>query len=71
MLSSVKHEGGEVCQCVDSVIVGKLSYGQPFIPVILTLVHEEPKELFDFLIDLLCLAISLGVVSSQGGHFDP
>jgi len=30
--------------------------------VVLTLVHEEPKELVNFLIDLLCLAISLGVV---------
>jgi len=61
-LSSVNHEGGGVCRCMDSVIVGELSYGQPFIPVVLMLVHEEPKELFDFLIDPLCLAIGLGMI---------
>ena len=56
---------------MDSVIIGKLSYGQPFVPVILALVHEELKESFDFLIDSLSLTISLGVVGSRGGHFDP
>ena len=56
---------------MDSVVIGKLSYGQPFIPVILALVHKELKELFDFLIDSLSLTINLGVVGSQGGHFDP
>src|SRR5882724_11562327 len=30
--SSVKHEGGGVHQCMNSVIVGKLSYGQLFVP---------------------------------------
>ena len=71
VLSSVKHERGGVCQSVDLVIVGELSYGQPFVPVVLTLVHEELKELFDFLINLLCFAIGLGVVGGQGSHFDP
>ena len=47
---------------MDSVVVGKLGYGQPFVPVVLVLVHEEPKELFDFLIDSLGLTISLGVI---------
>jgi len=56
---------------VDSVVVGKLGYGQPFVPVILTLVHKELEELFDFLIDSLGLTIGLGVVGSRGGHFDP
>jgi len=56
---------------MDLVIVGELSYGQPFVPVVLTLVHEELKELFDFLINLLCFAIGLGVVGGQGSHFDP
>jgi len=56
---------------VDSVIIGKLGYGQPFVPVVLVLVHEELKELFDFLIDSLSLTVSLGVVGGRGGHFDP
>src|SRR5882724_1957966 len=60
VLSNVKHEGGGVHQCMELVILGELSYGQPFIPVVLTLVHEELKELFNSLIDPLCLAISLG-----------
>jgi len=42
-----------VRQCMDSVIIGKLGYGQPFVPVILALVHEELKELFNLLIDSL------------------
>ena len=46
---------------MDSVIVGELGYGQPFIPVILTLAHEELEELFDFLIDSLGLIIGLGM----------
>jgi len=45
-----------------SVIIGKLGYGQPFVPVILALVHKELKELFNFLIDSLGLTVSLGVV---------
>ena len=45
---------------MDLVIVGKLGYSQPFVPVVLALVHKELKELFDFLIDLLSLTISLG-----------
>ena len=56
---------------MDSVIVVELGYGQPFVPVILTLVHKEPEELFDFLIDSLGLTIGLGVVGSRGSHFDP
>ena len=67
----VQHEGRGVCECVDSVVIGKLGYGQPFVPVVLALVHKEPKELFDFLIDSLGLTISLGVVGSRSGHFDP
>ena len=49
---------------MDLVVVGELGYGQPFIPVILTLVHKEPEELFNFLIDSLGLTVSLGVVGS-------
>jgi len=49
---------------MDPIIVGKLSYRQPFVPVVLALIYEESQELFDFLIDPLCLTIGLRVVSS-------
>jgi len=54
---------------VDPIIVGKLSYRQPFIPIVLVLIYKESQELLDFMIDPLCLTISLWVVS--GGHCDP
>ena len=42
------------------VVVSELDYGQPVIPVILPLVHEELKELLNFLVDSLGLTIHLG-----------
>ena len=47
---------------MDSVVVGKLSYRNPLVPAILSLVDEELEELFDLLVDMLSLAISLRVV---------
>jgi len=54
---------------VDPIIVGELSYRQPFVPIILALIYKESQELLDFLIDPLCLTIGLLVVSS--GHCNP
>ena len=69
MLSSVEHEGGGVHRGVDLIIVVKLGYRQPFIPIILALIYKESQELLNFLIDPLCLTIGLRVVS--GGCRDP
>ena len=46
------------------VIVCKLSKGNEGVPVVLAFIHEQPDELFQLLVDLFCLAISLWVVSS-------
>jgi len=54
---------------VDPIIVGEFSYRQPFVPIVLALIYKESQELLNFLIDPLCLTISLRVVSS--GHCDP
>ena len=49
---------------MDLIIVGKLGYRQPFVPIVLALIYKESKELLNFLIDPLCLTIGLQVVSS-------
>jgi len=53
------------------VIVSKLSYGQPVIPVVLTLVHEKLKKLLIFLVASLSLTICMGVISCGGHYSDP
>jgi len=45
---------------VDSVIVGKLGYGNHLYQLSWMLVHKELKKLFDFLIDSLGLTTGLG-----------
>jgi hypothetical protein len=49
---------------VDVVVVCKFSSQQELIPAILFVVCEDPDELFELLVDVLCLAVSLWVVSS-------
>jgi len=49
----------------------QLSYGQPLVPVILTLVHEELEELLNLLVNPLGLTIHLWVVSGGGCYSDP
>ena len=39
-------------------------------PIILSLVGEESEILFQFLVDLFCMSISLWVVSGGGCQFD-
>ena len=46
------------------VIVCKLYKGEPFLPVILLVVDEHLKELFDTLVHVFSLGIGLGVVGS-------
>jgi len=48
---------------MDSVIVGKLSDGYPFIPLILALVHKESEELLDLLVNPFSLSLFLQVIS--------
>jgi len=47
---------------MDLVIVGKLGYGNPFIPVILVLVDKESEELLDLLVGLFHLTVGLWVI---------
>ena len=56
---------------MDLVIVSKFGNCKPIIPVILSLVHEEMQELFDFLVDAFSLAICLQVICHGGCDFDP
>jgi len=53
------------------VIVLKFSKGKEVSPIILSLVDEEPEVLFQLLIHLFSLTISLRVVGSGSSQFDP
>jgi len=53
------------------VIIGKLSYEQPLVPVILTLVHEELEELLNLLVNSLGLTVCLQVDMCGGCYSDP
>src|SRR6266481_5746407 len=55
---------------MDLVIVGELSYQDPLVPVVLSLVDKEPEELFNLLVDTLGLAISLQVIGCRCGNLD-
>src|SRR6266481_3235573 len=55
---------------MDSVVVGKLGYRDPLVPVILLLVDEEPEELFDLLVDMLSLVVTLRVIGCRCSNLD-
>jgi uncharacterized membrane protein len=55
---------------MDRVVVGELSHGQPFFPVVLAMVYEDAQVLFNCLIHALCLTICLGMVCSGGVLLD-
>ena len=48
------------------IVVLKFRVGEEVIPVVLPLVNEETKELFQFLVDPLHLSVTLGVVHGGG-----
>ena len=48
------------------IIVLKLCIGEKVVPVILPLINKETEELLQFLVDPLCLSVSLGVVCGSG-----
>ncbi len=49
------------CRTVDSVVVRKLGKWQPIGPVVLSVVDEDSKVLFDFLVDSFSLSVGLWV----------
>ena len=53
------------------VIVLEFRKRKQFVPVILPLVDEDAKVLFQFLVNLFCLSVALWVVSHSGCQFDP
>ena len=53
------------------VVIGELCSWQELVPVVLLVIGEDADELFELLVDVLCLTIGLQVVSSGGGRFDP
>jgi len=53
------------------VIVGELGYGQPLVPVILTLVHKESEELLNLLVNPLSLTVHLWMISGGSCYLDP
>ena len=55
---------------VNVVVVLEFSQREEVSPVVLSLVDEDAKVLFQFLVDPFCLAISLGVICSHGSQFD-
>src|ERR1700749_5342940 len=48
--------------------VAELSHRYPFIPIILSPVAEHTNILFDFLVNALCLPISLWMICSRYIH---
>ena len=54
---------------MDLVAIGKFGNQDPVIPVVLSLVHKEVKELLNFLVDALGLAVCLRVVGHGGCNF--
>ena len=65
MTAAVEHEGGLLRGRVDVVVVRELAQGEEFVPVILSLVHEEAEELFELLVDPFGLAVCLWVVCGR------
>ena len=70
VLTGVEHEWGGLSWSMDSVVIGKLGNQNPVIPVILSLVNKEAKELLNFLVDALDLAVCLQVVGCGGCDFN-
>ncbi len=55
------HERAFPCGTMNSVIVGELCKRQPVAPVGLSMIYEDAKVLFDFLIYSFGLSIGLWV----------
>ena len=64
MLASIHQEWGCTNGRVNRVVVGKLSDGEPILPIILLVIDEDSEVLLNILVNLFGLAISLGVIGS-------
>ena len=62
----VQKKGDVLCCGVNMIVVLKFRIGEEVVPVVLPLVNEETKELFQFLVDPLRLSVTLGVVRGGG-----
>ena len=56
--------------CCVEVVVPEFAEGEELIPVVLSFVHEEAKELFELLVNVFGLAIRLRVVCGGRHEFD-
>src|ERR1700674_2206809 len=70
MTSIIDKEGGGASGAMNFVVIGEFCCGQPIKPIVLAIVYEEAKVLFDFLIHTLGLSVGLGVICGRGVHFD-
>src|SRR6185503_7893199 len=70
MPASVKHEWGLFSGSLNSIVVGEFSQSQPFCPIILPVIHKEPKILLYFLVDSFSLTICLRMVGCRRTEFD-
>ena len=55
---------------MNMVVVLEFHEGKEVVPIVLFLVNEELKVLFQFLIDSFCLSISLGVVCGSSSQLN-
>ena len=55
---------------VNMVVVLEFCEGKETVSIILSLINEEPKVLFQFLIDSFHLSVSLGVVCSSSSQLN-
>ena len=68
--TSVKHEGSLLSRRMNMVVVLEFCKGQQVFPIILAFIHKESDILFEFLVNTLSLAISLGMVRCGGCQLD-
>ena len=66
MKAIVNLEGTSAHSRVNAVIVRECREGEPFNPVVLEVIDEDPKVFFNLLIDSFSLSISLGMIG--GGY---
>jgi hypothetical protein len=66
MMSPVKIKGRIVHAVVNLVIVAEFGKGQPIRPIVLVIVYEGAKVLFNLLVYAFGLAIRLRVISCGG-----
>ena len=64
----VKHEGSLLCGRVYMIVVLELCQQKQFIPVVLPLIDKEVEILFQLLVDLLHLSITLQMVGCSGSQ---